>query len=180
VQQADAEFAVDEFLVEFSDEPDAASLREDLAKDGRTVLVSQQLTERVDPIVASLRHLAELLDFGSDDADAALARGVAQLCSSPVAWVASAEEATRYQAGRFALERQGVVVMTTTQLPTRLAERLPGEVSLLAVPDVEKAEQPRVIFVARTVGNDFTTTEVARIEALVSLHAAWARLISSG
>jgi hypothetical protein len=34
--------------------------------------------------------------------------------------------------------------------------------------------------VARPVGNDFTTTEVARIEALVSLYAALARLISTG
>jgi hypothetical protein len=109
-----------------------------------------------------------------------LARGVAQLCSSPVAWVTSAEEATRYDAGRFAIERQGVVVMTTTELPAHLAERLPGEVNLLAVPDVEQAEQHRVIFVARPAGNDFTTTEVARIEALVSLHAAWAKMISSG
>lgn len=176
VQQATAEFAVDELLVDFFTEPDAASLREDLTKDGETVLVSQQLTESIDPIVASLRHVAELLDSGSNNSDAALARGVAQLCSSPVVWVSSAEDASRYDAGRFALERQGVVVMATTELPAHLAERLPGEVSLLAVPDVEQAEQRRVIFVARPVGNDFTTTEVARIEALVGLHAALAEM----
>ena len=46
-QQADSDFAVDELLVDFSDEPDVASLREDLAKDGDTILVSQQLTERI-------------------------------------------------------------------------------------------------------------------------------------
>jgi hypothetical protein len=108
-----------------------------------------------------------------------LARGVAQLCSSPVAWVSSAEEATRFDAGRFAMERQGVVVMTTTELPAHLAERLPGEVCLLAVPDVEQGGQHRVIFMARPVGNDFTTTEVARIEALISLHAALARMITT-
>jgi predicted amino acid-binding ACT domain protein len=179
-QPANSDFAVDELLVDFSDEPDVASLREDLAKDGDTILVSQQLTERVDPIVASLRHAVELLESGSDDAEAALARGVAELCSSPVAWVSTPEDADRYDAGRFAMERQGVVVMTTTELPPHLAERLPGEVCLLAVPDVERADQHRVIFVARPVGNDFTTTEVARIEALVSLYAALAKLMSTG
>ena len=180
VQQADAGFAVDELLVEFSDAPNAAGLREELAEDGQTVLISQQLTESIDPIVVSLRSVAELLESESDDAEAALARGVAQLCSSPVAWISSAEEAARYDAGRFALERQGVVVMATTELPVRLAERLPGEVCLLAVPDVEQGEQQRVIFVARPVGNDFTTTEVARIEALVSLHAAFVKRITTG
>jgi predicted amino acid-binding ACT domain protein len=180
VQQATAALAVDELLVEFSDEPDAASLREELAKDGETVLVSQQLTERVDPIVASLRHVSELLESGFGDPEAALVRGVAQLCSSPVAWVSSAEEAARYGAGRFAMERQGVAVMAATELPAHLAERLPGEVCLLAVPDVEQAEQHRVIFVARPLGSDFTTTEVARIEALVSLHAALANVITAG
>jgi len=179
VQQANAEFAVDELLVDFPEEPDAAGLREDLAEDGETVLLSLQLTESIDPIVASLRQVAELLESGSNDAEAALARGVAQLCSSPVAWVSSAEEATRYGAGRFAMERQGVVVMTTTELPAHLAERLPGEVCLLAVPDVEQGEQHKVIFVARPVGNDFTTTEVARIEALVSLHTALAKIITA-
>jgi predicted amino acid-binding ACT domain protein len=180
VQQANAEFAVDELLIDFSDEPDVTSLRQDLAKDGKTVLISQQITETIDPIVASLRHVAELLDAGSDDPEAALARGVAQLCSSPVVWVTTAAEAPRYAAGRLAVERQGVVVMTTTELPAHLAERLPGEASLLAVPDLENAEQHRVIFVARPAGNDFTTTEVARIEALVSLYAAWAKVISTG
>ncbi len=180
VQQASGALAVDELLVDFSDEPDAASLREDLAKDGETVLVSQQVTERIDPIVASLLHVAELLESGFDDPEAALVRGVAQMCSSPVAWVSSREEAARYDAGRFAMERQGVVVMATTELPAHLAERLPGEVCLLAVPDVEQAEQHRVIFVARPLGNDFTTTEVARIEALVSLHAALAKVIRTG
>jgi predicted amino acid-binding ACT domain protein len=180
VQQATAALAVDELLVEFSDEPDAASLREELAKDGETVLVSQQLTERVDPIVASLRHVSELLESGFGDPEAALVRGVAQLCSSPVAWVSSAEEAARYGAGRFAMERQGVAVMAATELPAHLAERLPGEVCLLAVPDVEQAEGHRVIFVARPPGNEFTTTEVARIEALVGLHAALAKMITAG
>jgi hypothetical protein len=178
-QKADAECAVDEFLVDFSGEPDLTRLREDLAGDGDTLLVSQQVTDRVDPIVASLRHVRELLQSGSNNAAATLARSVAELCSSPVAWVSTADEAVHYDAGRFAIERQGVVIMTTTELPAHLAERLPGEVCLLALPDLEQADQPQVVFVARPVGAYFTTTEVGRIEALISLHAAVAKMIGT-
>lgn len=177
VQQANTEFAVDELLVDFSREPDVTGLREALAAEGDAILLSHQQTERIDPIVASLRHVVGLLESRSEDAEGALARGVAELCSSPVAWVSSADEASRYDAGRFAMERHGVVIMTTTELPADLAERLPGEVCLMAVPDLDRADQPRVIFVARPVGNDFTTTEIARIEALTGVHAALARVM---
>ena len=176
-QHANSQYAVDELLVDFTGEPDLTRLREDLAVDGDTLLVSQQVADGVDPIVSSLRHIGELVQSGSNDAEGALARSVADLCSSPVAWVSSADEAVRYDAGRFAIERQGVVIMTTTELPAHLAERLPGEVCLLALPDLERADRPRVVFVARPVGADFTTTEVGRIEALISLHGAVARII---
>jgi predicted amino acid-binding ACT domain protein len=176
-QHANSQYAVDELLVDFSGEPDLTRLREDLAVDGDTLLVSQQVADGVDPIVSSLRHIGDLVQSGSNDAEGALARSVADLCSSPVAWVSSADEAVRYDAGRFAIERQGVVIMTTTELPAHLAERLPGEVCLLALPDLERADRPRVVFVARPVGADFTTTEVGRIEALISLHGAVARII---
>ncbi len=179
VQQANTEFAVDELLVDFSGEPDMVGLREALATDGDTILVSHQQTERIDPIVASLRHVVGLLESRSEDAEAALARGVAELCSSPVAWISAADEAARYDAGRFAMERQGVVIMKTTELPAHLAERLPGEVCLLAMPELDRANQRRVIFVARPVGNDFTATEVARIEALSGVHAALTRISRS-
>jgi hypothetical protein len=176
-QHANSQYAVDELLVDFDGEPDLARLREDLAVDGDTLLVSQQVADGVDPIVASLRHVGELVQSGSDDAEGALARSVADLCSSPVAWVSSADEAVSYDAGRFAIERQGAVIMTTTELPAHLAERLPGEVCLLALPDLEEADRPRVVFVARPIGADFTTTEVGRIEALISLHGAVAKII---
>jgi hypothetical protein len=177
VQQADTEFAVDELVVDFSGDPDVAGLREDLATRGDTVLLTHQQTERIDPIVASLRQAIALLGRRSEVGESALARGVAELCSSPVAWVSPAADATQYVAGRLALERQGMVIMTTTELPAHLAERLPGEVSLLALPDHDPAEQQRVIFVARPVANAFTATEAARIEALAELHTAVARIL---
>ena len=72
------------------------------------------------------------------------------------------------------------MALLTTELPDHLAERLPGEVRLLAVPDSEDLTRPRVVFVARPAANDFTATEVARIEALTALHRRIDRLAAAG
>ena len=100
------------------------------------------------------------------------------MCSSPVVWISSPAEAIRYEAGRFALEHHAAVALQTTQLPEHLAERLPGEVCLLAVLDPDLQNEGRVVFVARPVANPFTATEIARIEALSALHAGIERLLA--
>jgi hypothetical protein len=95
-----------------------------------------------------------------------------------VVWVSSADEAINYEAGRFALEHRAAVVLRATELPEHLAERLPGDVLILAVPDAESDSEGRVVFVGRPAGNPFTTTEIARIEALAALHGRMARLMA--
>jgi hypothetical protein len=87
------------------------------------------------------------------------------------------EEAAAYEAGRLALEHNGAVAMESTELPEDLAELLPGDVCLLAVPDPEKFTGERVVFVARPVSNPFTATEIARIEALTALHSRIGRQV---
>jgi hypothetical protein len=84
--------------------------------------------------------------------------------------LASVSEASSFEAGRFALERTGAIALRTAELPPAMAERLPGEVWLLAVPDPEPTRSSRVVFVARSLANEFTSTEIARIEALMALH----------
>jgi hypothetical protein len=103
---------------------------------------------------------------------------VAELCASPVVWVSSIEEADTFEAGRFALERSGAIALRTSELPGELAERLPGEVWLLAVPDPEILTAGRVVFVARPLSNEFTSTEIARIEAVMALHDQVERILS--
>ena len=166
VQFVDAESAVDDLVVEFSMDPDLLQLRDDLASHGAATVMSHQEAYAADPIVATLRRMVEVVDAGRADPAAALADGVAELCSSPVVWVSPAEEAARYEAGRFAIEHKAAVAIRTTELPEHLAERLHGEVCLLAVFDPEGVGEGRVVFVARSVANPFTATEIARIRGI--------------
>jgi hypothetical protein len=178
VQRVDAEHAVDDVVVDFEGEPDLEALRDDLAVEAAATVMSHQQAHGVDPVVGSLRRVVQLVDAGSGDPGQALAEGVAELCSSPVVWVSDALEASDYHAGRLALEHHGAVALQTTELPEHLAERLHGDVCLLAVPDPERMGGERVVFVARPVANPFTATEIARIEALIALHSRIERLLA--
>jgi predicted amino acid-binding ACT domain protein len=179
VQHADADSAVDDLVVDFAVEPDVVDLRNDLATDGAAILMSHQQNELVDPLAATLRRLVTLVDTGTQDPAAALAEGVAELCSSPAVWVTGVEEARAYEAGRFALDHHASVVLQTTEVPDHLAERLAGEVLVLAVFDPEWDGQGRVVFVSRPATNPFTATEIARLETLAALHGRIERLLAS-
>jgi hypothetical protein len=170
VQQVDDGSAVDDLVLEFASEPDLPALRDDLATNGRATVMSYQEAHLADPIVGGLRRVIEFIDAGSADPGEALAEAVAEMCSSPVVWVSTADQALRYDAGRFAVEHKMAIAQRTTELPEHLAERLPGEVCLLAVPDSERVTGGRVVFVARPSANDFTSTEIARIETLTALY----------
>lgn len=178
VQRVDADHAVDDVVVDFDGEPDLVALRNDLAVEAAATVMSHQQAFPADPVVGSLRRVVQLVDAGPGEPGKALAEGVAELCSSPVVWVSDALEASQYHAGRLALEHHGAVAVQTTELPEPLAERLHGDVWLLAVPDPERLSGERVVFVARPVANPFTATEIARIEALIALYSRIERLIT--
>jgi len=74
------------------------------------------------------------------------------------------------EAGQFARDGGGSVALRTSHLPPHLADRVPGEAWLLAVPDLEHPDEGRVVFVARA-SSEFTTTEIGRVEALLSFNA---------
>ncbi len=162
--------AVDDLVVEFPDDNDMQGLRNDLMASGAATLLSHQAAYAVDPIVGALTRASEMIGARGTDPDDDLARSVAELCSSPVVWVSDSEAAASYEAGRFAIERVGAIALRTTELPAHLADRLPGEVWLLAVPDPEPMAGGRVVFVARALANEFTGTEIGRIEATMALH----------
>ena len=171
--------AVDDMIVEFSDQCDLTALRNELtASGGETVICEPAAAEPVDIVVDAFRRATRLLSSRPAEPDDVLAANVAELCDSPVAWVSTAEEAVRWEAGRFALERNGAIALRTAGLPEGLASRLPGEVWLLALPDPDQLRGGRVVFVARPVAVEFTRTEVARIEALLTLHEQVDRLLS--
>jgi predicted amino acid-binding ACT domain protein len=179
VHKAGVVAAIDDLVVEFPDEADLLALRNELTASGAGTLLSHQAAHTVDPIVSTLMRAAEMIGARPADPEAELVHSVAELCASPVVWVSSTEEAGRYEAGRFALERNGAIALRTSELPEDLADPLPGEVWLLAVPDPEILTGGRVVFVARPLSNEFTSTEIARIEAVMALHDQVERILAS-
>jgi hypothetical protein len=177
VHRAGGESAVDDLVVEFSDQPDLADLGYDLATNAATTLISHQPTSAVDPVVATMERLAARLAAGYGDPAEALAEGVAELCAFPAVWVSETDTAVRFEAGRLALERQTPVAVRTGDVPAQLADGLPSEVCLLAIPYLGGHADGRVIFMARPVGGDFTDTEIARVEALAALHNEIGRVV---
>ena len=162
--------AVDDLTIDFPDDGDFDRLRHELHANGAGSVISHWTTRPGDPVVAALGYAAELIAQPPDPTDESLARAVGKLCGSPVAWVSPTAEATGNEAGRFAMERRGAIALRTTELPGRLSDRLPGEVWLLAVPDAGSGLVGRVVFVARALAQEFTTTEIARVEALLALY----------
>ncbi len=159
--------AIDDLTIDFPDDGDLDRLRHDLTANGAGRVLSHWSTLPLDPVVSALGHAAELIAQSPDPSEESLAAAAGKLCGSPVSWVSLTEDASRFEAGRFAMERGGAVSLRTLELPAHLADRLPGEVWLLAVPD---GGTGRVVFVARTLGHEFTTTEIARVEALLGLY----------
>ncbi|MCU4183723.1 ACT domain-containing protein [Acidiferrimicrobium sp. IK] len=167
--------AVDDVVVEWPDDTaDIDRLRDALAGSGAGDLRSHQAARQVDPVVAALRRAVDIVAAGGGDSD--LIAAVAEVCASPAVWISPAGEDTAIEAGRMAREGGGAVSVRTTELPAAVAERLPGEAWLLAVPDPEVVGDGRVVFVARGPQSEFTNTEIARIEALMDLDARVARM----
>jgi ACT domain len=177
VQDSHPNTAVDEIVAEFPDVAELGLLRQELASSGAAILLSHQAARRMDPVVQVLRHAVELLRAPEYSPDDELTRAVAELCSSPSVLVTDGDEASRYQAGRFALERNFAITLRTSEVPAGMeATLVDEEVWLLAVPDTRTAQDRRVVFVARPIALDFTATEITRIEALMALHDELARL----
>jgi hypothetical protein len=174
VLDGEADTAVDEITVDFAATPDFAELRRALDDSGAATLQSHQEARAGDPVVEVLRRVVELLEAGARNGDE-LAKSVAQVCSSPAVWVTDGAGARRYEAGRFALERNGAFTERTADLPEAVADVFNGEAWLLAVPDPLGSIE-RVVFVARPLELAFTATEITRIEALMALHDQLDRL----
>jgi hypothetical protein len=171
VQEGSPSSAIDEVTVEFQEDADLQNLRHHLSESGAARLVSHQTANRVDLVLRMLQRLAEILPASPDERDEGLRRGVAELCSTPVVWIASPDEAAAYHAGQLALDRPGeaALVRTDESLPP-LAETISGKAWLLAVASGWPSPRQRVVLVARPATQEFTTTEISRIEALVALH----------
>lgn len=191
------DLAVDDLVVDFHGELDLGDLVDDLATNAGTTLMSIQPAEVGDLIERTLRVASLLVrnvtvdrpveggERGGDRPGARNASGKAAAASqsdrseafctalkgltgSSAAWVSTSQEAGSFPAGMRALQTGRPSAARSPSVPSNLADLPPGEASLLAVPGPNGAP---VVFLARIAPNDFTATEVARVEALSSLYA---------
>ena len=171
VQEGSPASAIDEVTVEFQEESDLQMLRGHLSESGAATVVSHQTANRADLVVRTLQRLTDVLAASAEERDEGLRRGVAELCSSPVVWISTPADATVYGAGKLAIERESepVLVRSDEPLPA-VAGTITGTAWLLAVANGVSGSRQRVVFVARPDSQEFTTTEISRVEALVALH----------
>jgi hypothetical protein len=173
--------AVDDLTVEFADAAPIDAVRAGLDHSGAGALLTQQTARQRDPAVAALQRAGEMAAIvASGDAaglDGVLCAAVAEVCGAPVVWLGRGDDPGVHPAGALAVERAGAVTVRATDLPGTLGESLPGDAWLLAVPDPGGDTGGRVAYVARGSA-EFTATEVARVEALMSLAAQFERAVA--
>ena len=177
VHHSNALTAVDEIMVDFPEGADLGRIERAIAESGAATLLSHQSARRVDPIVQLLRRAIELTQSPKSSPEEELTAALVELCSAPAVWISTIEEANQNETGMFAIQQHAALTIRTSEVPAALRETLPaGEVWLLAVPDLNLGGQARVIFVARPLDLEFTTTEITRIEALATLYDELVRL----
>jgi hypothetical protein len=171
VHRSNAQTAVDEIMVDFPEGADLNRVARAIAESGAATLLSHQSARRVDPIVQLLRRIVELAQSPVASPEEELTAALVELCVAPAVWISTVEEANENETGMFALQQHAALTIRTADVPAALRDTLPaGEVWLLAVPDLTLGGEARVIFVARPIDLEFTTTEITRIEALTTLY----------
>jgi hypothetical protein len=167
IHELDGQQAVDELVVEVLTELDSRALGAALERAGAGILLSCAPTSsRPEPVLDALgwaRELAARCD------PVTLGHILASACHSAKLWVAPIDDARDVAAGRLALARGVPLVQRSHDLPGPLAGRASSAMWLLAVPDGQP-DTRCIAFLARPGSLRFTASEVARVDALMSLY----------
>lgn len=182
VLSSGGESAVDDVVVEFSEEPHIDELAQDFSTNTAARLIEYALTDTTDPLVAILGRVVDLLGHdrasapgGSQTASGAdlpagtdtrdgLRHSICLVCAGARCEVLSTQEASTYQAGRLAIEGLHPVTAQTSDVPAGLSEVPSQPIELLVFPG------DPVVFVGRPPGREFTGREIARLEAIIAIH----------
>jgi hypothetical protein len=163
IHELDGHQAVDELVVEVLTELDGRTLRTALERADAGILLSCAPTSSgPEPVLDALGWARELAT-GTDPAAV-----LAAACHSAKVWVAPIDEAREVPVGRLALARGAPLVQRSQELPGPLASPSPSTAWLLAVPD-GRPQTRAIAFLARPGSLRFTASEVARVDALMSL-----------
>ena len=173
VQHGAEAAAIDEVTVELGELTDLSRLRRHLSESGLVKVVALQSANPEDLVMRILRRVATTLADPSPDPNVDLRRAVAELCSTPAVWVSGPADAASYAAGREALAAGGepVLMQTSERMPAH-ADTVGGQAWLLAVAEAGSGDarrERRVVFVARPLTQAFTTTEIGRVQTLITL-----------
>lgn len=158
VHEIDGQTAVDEIVVDVSSDWAPRLLAAALADTGAgTLLSSRRVTNVEDPLVGVLRSIGKLLEHDPVAFEAETKRALLAVAHGSAARVLTLAEAMHDPTARAAVERG-------TSLVTRADEH--GW--LLAA--VDDPNQPMLVaMVSRSLNLRFSSTEVARVEALLRL-----------
>jgi hypothetical protein len=169
VHELDGHQVVDELVVEVLTDLDGRVLGSALEEADAGILLSwSPATARPEPVVEALGWARDLAC--ANDAST-LGRVLASACRSSKVWVAPIDDARAVAAGRLALARGAPLVQRSHDLPDQLGGRPASTRWLLAVPDA-RPQTRCIAFLARPGSLRFTASEVARVDALMALHAA--------
>jgi hypothetical protein len=166
IHELDGHRAVDELVVEVLTDLDSRVLAAALEQADAGVLLSCAPAKAgQEPVLDALTWAREIVEARDD---ASLSRVLAAACRSSAVWIAPIDEAREIAAGRLALARGSPLVQRSTDVPARLGTSGMSPMWLLAVPDSQP--QPRSIaFLVRPGSLRFTASEVARVDALMTI-----------
>jgi hypothetical protein len=172
IHEVDGRNAVDEMVVEFLVGLDPSELGSALERTGAGKLLScGPAPDQADSVVEALTWARDIVTAHAEDDTRALARVLGEACPAAAVWVASIDEGREIAAGRLALVRGLPVVQRAEEMPAALGETAPSPVWLLAVTDGGQPTR-HLAFVARPISLRFTASEVARVDALMTIQRA--------
>lgn len=180
IHEMDSVHVVDDFIIEAPEDWDAEALAGEVGVTGAELVSAWPTARWRDPVVLSLEWAAAMASAAPQDSELELSRTVGEVVNASAAWVCTAEEAAAYDAGRSALAKGGPMVRhPTIDDPDGEGEDLPAgmeiegldRLCLLAVPD-DELTPILVAFAARPMEEPFTTSEIARLSALLKLFRA--------
>lgn len=176
IHELDGVNAVDDLIIDAPEGWDAGSLAGELEATGVQLVSVLPGVGWRDPVVRSLEWAAAMASAAPQDSELELSRTVGEVTNASGAWVCRPAEAAAYGSGQLAIHRGGSVVAEVDgREPGVVPEGLHGVVAdhicVLAAPDDELVPT-LVAFAIRPVSEPFTTSEVARLTALLKLFRA--------